>query len=73
MTLDEHKALPEDRLWSVEEVSYFLSVPVATLYYWRCRGEGPESSRLGRHVRYRAEDVRAWVAGRSRRGRDVRA
>jgi len=30
--------LPEDRLWTVEETSYFLGVPVATLYYWRCHG-----------------------------------
>lgn len=70
--MDQDKALPDDRLWSVEDVSYFLTVPVATLYYWRCQGVGPESSRLGRHVRYRAEDVRAWVAGRTLRRNDFR-
>jgi predicted DNA-binding transcriptional regulator AlpA len=50
-----------------------LGVLIASLYYWRHRGEGPPSSRLGRHVRYRAEDVRAWVAGRASRSDDVRA
>lgn len=54
--------MPEDRLWTVAETSYFLGVPVGTLYYWRCRGEGPDACKLGRHLRYRAEDVRAWVA-----------
>lgn len=57
------KVMPEDRLWTVEETSYFLGVPVATLYYWRCRGDGPSACKLGRHLRYRAEDVHKWVAG----------
>ena len=58
----EVRAMPVDRLWTVEETSYFLGVPVATLYYWRCRGEGPSACKLGRHLRYRGEDVRKWVA-----------
>ena len=59
------KVMPEDRLWTVAETAYFLGVPVGTLYYWRCRGGGPEASKLGRHLRYRAEDVRAWVASQT--------
>jgi predicted DNA-binding transcriptional regulator AlpA len=59
--------MPEDRLWTVEETSYFLGVPVGTLYYWRCRGDGPEACKLGRHLRYRAEDVRSWVASQTGR------
>ena len=61
------KQLPEDRLWTVEETSYFLGVPVATLYHWRWRGEGPQACKIGRHVRYRPEDVRAWVVANSGR------
>jgi excisionase family DNA binding protein len=60
--MGEKCVVPDDRLWTVEEVSYFLGVPVSTLYHWRCERQGPPSCRLGRHVRYRAEDVRAWVA-----------
>lgn len=63
----EQRDLPADRLWTVEETSYYLGVPVATLYYWRCRGEGPAACKLGRHLRYRAEDVSAWVAANSGR------
>ena len=36
----EQVDLPGDRLWTVAEAPYFLGVPVGTLYYWRCRGEG---------------------------------
>jgi excisionase family DNA binding protein len=50
-----------DRLWTCAEVAQYLGVPVKTLYYWRCQGLGPRGARLGKHLRYRAEDVRAWV------------
>lgn len=57
--------LAEDRLWSVEDASYYLGVPVQTLYSWRGQGVGPPGRRVGRRLRYRPEDVRAWVAGLS--------
>lgn len=50
-----------ERLWSVEDVSAFLGVPVATLYQWRYRRTGPRASRVGRHLRYDPADVRAWL------------
>lgn len=53
----------EDRLWSVHDVSYYLGVPVQTLYSWRGQGKGPDARRVGRRLRYRPEDVKAWVAG----------
>jgi excisionase family DNA binding protein len=50
-----------DRLWTVDDVSEYLGVPVKTLYQWRHRGQGPAGRRVGRYVRYRPADVRAWV------------
>jgi predicted DNA-binding transcriptional regulator AlpA len=51
-----------DRLWTPEEVSAFLGgVPVATLYQWRYKGIGPKGRRVGRHLRYKPSDVRAWI------------
>jgi predicted DNA-binding transcriptional regulator AlpA len=50
-----------DRLWSVEDVSEYLGIPVNTLYQWRYRGQGPAAIRVGRYIRYRSEVVRAWV------------
>jgi predicted DNA-binding transcriptional regulator AlpA len=50
-----------ERLWTIADVSEFLSVPVQTLYHWRHRGEGPPAIRLGKHLRYDPERVREWV------------
>jgi hypothetical protein len=50
-----------DRLWTVEETSAWLRVPVATLYQWRTRHLGPPAYRVGRHLRYDPADVRAWL------------
>lgn len=61
MNMTEIAHLPADRLWTIGEVAYFLSVPVATLHYWHHHGNGPTCSRIGRHLRYRAEDVQTWV------------
>jgi excisionase family DNA binding protein len=53
--------MAEDRLWTAQEVAYYLGVPVQTLYQWKCEGKGPACRRIGRHLRYRPADVRAWV------------
>ncbi|MBB4907261.1 hypothetical protein H4W32_006786 [Actinophytocola algeriensis] len=44
--------IPIDRLWTVEDVSTYLGVPVKTLYQWKWRGEGPPVRKIGRHLRY---------------------
>lgn len=50
-----------DRLRTPDEVSAYLGVPRDTLAVWRHRGHGPRSFKVGRHVRYRAADVEAWL------------
>jgi len=50
-----------ERLFSAEEVAGYLGVPVKTLFQWRYKGVGPRGLRVGRHLRYRAEDVEAWL------------
>jgi excisionase family DNA binding protein len=54
-------ALVNERLMTVSEVAAFLQIPEATLYQWRYRGIGPRAFRVGRHLRYRPEDVRVWL------------
>lgn len=49
------------RLLTVQELAEYLGVPVATLYQWRHRREGPPGFRVGRHVRYRWSDVQKWI------------
>jgi excisionase family DNA binding protein len=48
-------------LLTITEAANLLRCPVATLRYWRHRGTGPTSFRIGRHVRYRHADVVAWI------------
>ena len=55
----------DDRLWSPDEVSALLGVPVPTLYRWRYTGTGPGAYRLGKHLRYDPAEVRAWVKGQA--------
>lgn len=33
--------LTTDRLWTVQDVSKYLGVPVMTVYHWRRTGYGP--------------------------------
>ena len=50
-----------ERLLTIEETSGITRQPVATLRYWRHRGIGPPSARIGRRVMYRESDVLAWL------------
>lgn len=50
----------DQRLWSVDDVSTYLGVPVKTLYQWRQCGYGPKSRRVGRYLRYQPREVIAW-------------
>jgi excisionase family DNA binding protein len=50
-----------DRLLSIRDVAEWLQVPVQTLYRWRYLGEGPLTLKMGKHLRYRAGDVEAWL------------
>lgn len=51
-------------LLSVEELGELLQVPVATIYQWRYRGEGPEAIRIGRYLRFDPKDVQQWIDDR---------
>ncbi|MGW1137614.1 helix-turn-helix transcriptional regulator [Streptomyces zhihengii] len=48
-------------LYSPDELATRLGVPVKTVYAWNHKGTGPRFVRVGRHVRYRPEEVEAWL------------
>jgi excisionase family DNA binding protein len=48
-------------LWTTQDVAAYLGVPVKTLYKWRTEKYGPKGRRVGRFIRYRPEDVEAWL------------
>ena len=53
-----------DELLTVQQLAELLKVPVATVYRWRYRGDGPRGIRVGRYVRYRLSDVEAFLDSR---------
>jgi excisionase family DNA binding protein len=50
---------------SREEVAAYLRCSLPTLELWARNGEGPRVCRVGRSVRYRLSDVRAYVDQRA--------
>jgi excisionase family DNA binding protein len=56
-----HQDLELPSLLSVRQLAAYLDVPVSTVYLWRTQGRGPRGFRVGKQVRYRAEDVLAWI------------
>jgi len=55
-------AVDDPRLLSLDDVAALLQVPKATIYNWRSRGDScPRAIKVGRHLRFRESDVRAWM------------
>lgn len=51
-------------LMTEQEVSKRLTVSVASLRRWRLVQRGPAFLKVGSLVRYRPEDLEAWLASR---------
>lgn len=52
---------PNQPLMSISELGEYLKVPVATLHQWHTKKKGPRTLKVGRHLRYRIEDVEDWL------------
>ncbi|MGW5054729.1 helix-turn-helix transcriptional regulator [Actinokineospora sp. NPDC004072] len=52
------------KLWGPKELAEFLGVPLQTIYQWRSKRYGPPGRRIGKYVKFRPEDVYAWVDSR---------
>ena len=57
---------PLKRLLTVQDLADYLDVPVATIYAWRYRRQGPPGFRVGRHLRFRWSDVEQWITSQLR-------
>ncbi|WP_327259275.1 helix-turn-helix domain-containing protein [Streptomyces sp. NBC_01240] len=53
--------LPARYLTPDDLVEMFDLPSVETVYQWRRKRVGPRGFRVGRHLRYDPDDVRAWV------------
>ena len=56
------------KLMSTKEVADDLGIPERTLGQWAYLGRGPAYMKVGRHRRYRREDVTAWLDAQRREG-----
>lgn len=54
-----NRDLPE--LATRAEVAEYANLSIATLARWAGEGKGPQARKLGGAVRYRREDVLAWI------------
>jgi len=53
-----------DKLLTHKEAAEKLGIVPATLSVWRSRDKGPAYFKIGAAVRYRADDIDAWVETR---------
>ena len=51
-------------IMNVEEAARYVRLGASTLNRFRVTGSGPRYAKLGGAVRYRKEDLDAWIAGR---------
>ncbi len=58
--MESHGTIAPERLWSTAQLAAYLGVPVKTIHQWRYMQKGPRGFRVGRHLRFRPADVRAW-------------
>jgi predicted DNA-binding transcriptional regulator AlpA len=49
---------------TISDLATREGVPESTVYTWNSRRVGPRYLKIGRHVRYRLEDVIAWEDSR---------
>lgn len=62
MTQEKHAS----KLLDTSEVADLLTNKSNTLEGWRIKGMGPRYIKIGRLVRYRIEDVNAWLESQER-------
>ena len=56
----QHDSL--ERVLTLSELAARLCVSCQTLYDLRSQGRGPRGFRVGRHLRFRASEIDAWLA-----------
>lgn len=59
MEVEQVQVFP--KLLTAQDVAKILSVPLSTLHHWAVRGEGPPSFKVGKHRRFDAAIVAAWL------------
>lgn len=61
----------QQRLLNEHEVADSCSISVLTLRKWRSQKRGPQFVKIGALVRYRPEDVDAWIVAQRSSGSEL--
>lgn len=61
----ERAAISLARLLTVQELADLLQIPTKTIYTWRYKGIGPPAVPMGKYLRFRADDIAAWLDTRA--------
>lgn len=48
-------------LLTAQELADLCRVPLATIYKWSHAGTGPRAIKVGRHLRFREDEVERWL------------
>lgn len=48
-----------------QDVADIVGVPLKTIYQWSSNRTGPKAYKLGRHLRYREDEVIEWIDSRA--------
>lgn len=48
-------------LLSPQQFADYLGLPVRTVYAWQHKGTSPDYIKVGKHVRYRRQDIESWL------------
>ncbi len=62
----ELEEIMTDNLMTPDAVAAYVVLPKTTLYAYSARGLGPKRYKVGKHLRYRKEDVDAWLEQQAR-------
>jgi len=65
-TLPASHTVTLPQLWDQKVLAAYLGKSTAWCERARWAGDGPRFVKLGRHVRYRADDVLAWIEDSAR-------
>lgn len=60
----KREVLMSKALLTTTEAANFLQLSTSTLAHWRLSGRGPAFVRVGSHVRYRVEDIDAYLTSK---------
>jgi len=53
--------MSEQELMSFIDVAKAAHLPLSTVYYLHSKGDGPETVKIGRHLRVTRQDFDSWI------------